>query len=149
MARRRSTTVASYGGFQPSRIRDEHVVGDPARTEIVLQRDGNAGQWPRVAARVDRRVDRVGRGARVGLEHEVEGWTRLPRAAMAGQMLLEHVDRALGRRADRGRDAREPALTVPRSGCGERGSGRPRRRAPPRAPRPARARAAARRVEAR
>src|SRR6478735_11031751 len=28
-ARTRSTTVASYGGFHPSRMRDEHVVGMP------------------------------------------------------------------------------------------------------------------------
>src|SRR2546423_603620 len=28
-ARNRDTTVASYGGRQPSRIRDEHVVGIP------------------------------------------------------------------------------------------------------------------------
>src|SRR6185369_7782544 len=28
-ARSRSTTVASYGGRQPSRMRDEHVVGMP------------------------------------------------------------------------------------------------------------------------
>src|SRR3954452_13061577 len=35
-ARNRSTTVASYGGLQPSRIRDEHVVGMPRVQKLSL-----------------------------------------------------------------------------------------------------------------
>src|SRR4051794_25923835 len=35
-ARSRSTTVASYGGHQPSRIFDEHVVGTPRVQKLSL-----------------------------------------------------------------------------------------------------------------
>ena len=59
----RCTTVAVYGGSQPSRIRDEQVVGTPARAEVVLQRDRHAGERTGVLAPRDGRVDRVGRRA--------------------------------------------------------------------------------------
>src|SRR5258706_9369459 len=35
-ARSRATTVASYGGHQPSRMRDEHVVGMPRVAKLSL-----------------------------------------------------------------------------------------------------------------
>ena len=60
-ARSRCTTVASYGGRHPSRMRDEHVVGSPRVHEVVLERDRHAGQRTRIVAPRDRGVDLVGR----------------------------------------------------------------------------------------
>ena len=44
----RATTVASYGGTQPSRIREPQVVGQPLGGQHVLDRDRDAVQrgWP-------------------------------------------------------------------------------------------------------
>ena len=72
VAQTRSTTVASYGGRQPSRIRDEHVVGIAARAHVVLERDRHAGERSRIVAPRDRGVDRRPRRARALGEHEVE-----------------------------------------------------------------------------
>src|SRR5579862_5521413 len=47
---RRCTTVASYGGSQPARIRDEHVVGTPRVHRLSLSATGTPasgpGSWP-------------------------------------------------------------------------------------------------------
>src|SRR5437016_8271877 len=40
VARTRATTVASYGGRQPSRMRDEHVVGIPRVQRLSLRATG-------------------------------------------------------------------------------------------------------------
>src|SRR6202166_3646069 len=45
-ARRRSTTVASYGGRQPSRIRDEHVVGTPRVHMLSFNATGTPASGP-------------------------------------------------------------------------------------------------------
>src|SRR5438552_12871612 len=45
-ARRRSTTVASYGGRQPSRILDEHVVGMPRVVMLSLSATGTPASGP-------------------------------------------------------------------------------------------------------
>ncbi len=51
---RRSTTVASYGGSQPSRIRDEQVVGMPRVQRLSFSAIGHAGERAGVVARGDR-----------------------------------------------------------------------------------------------
>src|SRR5207302_8993728 len=45
-ARSRSTTVASYGGHQPSRMRDEHVVGIPRVAKLSLRATGTPASGP-------------------------------------------------------------------------------------------------------
>src|SRR5918993_972277 len=45
-AARRSTTVASYGGRQPSRILDEHVVGTPDVHMLSLSATGTPASGP-------------------------------------------------------------------------------------------------------
>ena len=42
----RATTVASYGGTKPARIREPQVVGTPGRAQHVLERDRDPGQRP-------------------------------------------------------------------------------------------------------
>ena len=54
----RSTTVASYGGFQPSRICDEHVVGTPRVHMLSLSATGTPASGPGSSPARDRRVDR-------------------------------------------------------------------------------------------
>src|SRR3954451_15820904 len=45
-ARNRSTTVASYGGNQPSRMRDEHVVGTRRVVMLSLRATGTPASGP-------------------------------------------------------------------------------------------------------
>ena len=45
-SRRRCTTVASYGGFQPSSIRDEHVVWIPRVHILSLSANGTPASAP-------------------------------------------------------------------------------------------------------
>src|SRR3954464_9191934 len=45
-SRRRVTTVASYGGSQPSRIRDEHVVATPRVHMLSLRATGTPASGP-------------------------------------------------------------------------------------------------------
>src|SRR5437773_3453446 len=45
-ARSRSTTVASYGGFHPSRMRDEQVVGTPRVHRLSLRATGTPASGP-------------------------------------------------------------------------------------------------------
>src|SRR3954468_6949908 len=45
-AARRCTTVASYGGSQPSRMRDEHVVGTPLVVMLSLSATGTPARGP-------------------------------------------------------------------------------------------------------
>ena len=54
---RRRVTVASYGGRQPSRIRDPQVVGMPFIAQDVLQSQGYAGKRPELLARRPLGVD--------------------------------------------------------------------------------------------
>src|SRR5690606_34514793 len=42
----RVTTVASYGGFQPSRMRDEHVVGTPRVHMLSFSATGTPASGP-------------------------------------------------------------------------------------------------------
>ena len=56
----RSTTVAVYGGRQPSRIRDEHVVGTPRVQRLSFRTMGTPASGPGSSPRADRGVDRVG-----------------------------------------------------------------------------------------
>ncbi|CAB4798610.1 unannotated protein [freshwater metagenome] len=44
---RRVTTVASYGGFQPSKILEEHVVGTPRVHMLSLSAIGTPARGPR------------------------------------------------------------------------------------------------------
>ena len=69
---RRSTTVASYGGFQPSRIFDEHVVAMPRVHMLSLSATVTPASGPGSSPAATRRVDRC-RAARAPVgEHEVE-----------------------------------------------------------------------------
>ena len=54
-ARSRSTTVASYGGRQPSRIFDEHVVGTPRVQKLSLSATGTPASGPGSSPRSMRR----------------------------------------------------------------------------------------------
>src|SRR5438309_11398288 len=45
-ARTRDTTVASYGGRQPSRMRDEHVVGMPRVQRLSFSATGTPASGP-------------------------------------------------------------------------------------------------------
>ena len=69
----RSTTVAVYGRPPPLEDLRRARRRDPARAEVVLQRDGHAGQRPRiVAARRPRRRRRRRRRRASSRDHEVE-----------------------------------------------------------------------------
>src|SRR5207248_6691463 len=54
-ARRRDTTVASYGGRQPSRMRDEHVVAMPRVQRLSLSATGTPARGPGSAPAATRR----------------------------------------------------------------------------------------------
>ena len=107
--RSRSTTVASYGGRQPSRIlrraRGGHARGcrgcpsaRPAR------RPAGPGRRPAATAR----VDRVGRGPGLVGGDQVEGVELASRASIAARCSSTHVDGATARRA---RDRRRASST--------------------------------------
>ena len=68
-----STTVASYGGCQPSRILDEHVVGMPRVHMLSLSATGTPASGPGSRPAATAASIAVGRGARLVGEHEVEG----------------------------------------------------------------------------
>ena len=53
-ASRRSTTVALYGGRQPSRMRDEHVVGTPAWQRLSFSATGTPASGPTASPRATR-----------------------------------------------------------------------------------------------
>ena len=133
----RSTTVAVYGGSQPSRIFELQVVGTPRVQRLSFSATGTPASAARVVAASHGGVDGVGRRQRRVRGHEVE------RVDVA----LPGVDRGRGApRRPRGRAARRPARprrARPRSRRlaqhrRDPEAVRPRRRAPPPAPRPGR-----------
>ena len=85
----RSTTVASYGGLQPSRIFDEHVVGTPRVHMLSFERDGDTGE--RAGSSLASGVDPGGRGAGLVGQHVVAGvqlgFARVDR----GEVVLDYV----------------------------------------------------------
>ena len=84
--------MPSYGGIQPSRIFDEHVVGDAPGAHVVLERDRHAGERARVVAAGDGSVDLGGAVAGIVGEHQVEGVDLALGLGDRRQVLLEHVD---------------------------------------------------------
>ena len=152
-AARRSTTVASYGGRQPSRILDEHVVGTPRVHMLSFSATGTPASGPgsRPAATTASMASAAGPSL-VG-EHRLKAWISPSRASMAARCSSTtsravtvagahgggDVDDRAGGRPSLGQpdDRRDPEAT------------RPRRPAPRRAPRPGRARAPRRRRAAR
>ena len=99
-SRSRPTIVASYGGFQPSRILDEQVVGIPCVHMLSFERDRHAGEASRVAAGRDGLVDRrcllAGEVGGDDVERVDVGVAGVDR----GQVPFEHVGRTHGARAD-------------------------------------------------
>ena len=68
-ARSRSTTVASYGGRQPSRIREAARRRHAPSAQVVLQRDRHTGQRPGILPGGHGGVDPIGRGQGLVGEH--------------------------------------------------------------------------------
>ncbi len=71
-SRSRVTTVASYGGFQPSRIRRRAGRRDPTRAHVVLEGDRYAGEQSRVLPGSDGLVDLDRPGPGLVGQHQVE-----------------------------------------------------------------------------
>ena len=95
-----------YGGRQPSRMRDEHVVGMPRVHRLSLSATGTPASGPGSSPRGDRGVDRVGGGhAPRRPSTRLNAWSSGSRASIDGEVLLDDVARrALARPATAGRD---------------------------------------------
>ena len=132
-----ATTVASYGGRQPSRIRDEQVVGHAARAEVVLERDRARRPAVRGPRRAAIRSSIAAAAARASsASTRLKAWISASRAATRARWDVDHGhgrgrarahsvrDRDHGRRLAGGVGRR---LTAPRPGSAARGSARPRR----------------------
>ena len=110
---------------------------DAPRAQVVLQRDGHAGERAGVVARGDPRVDRRGGGPGLVGEDEVEGVELGLARVDAAEVLARRTSAAVVRR----RRATAAAISMrapsvaPARGSAARGSGRPRPRARRRAPR--------------
>ena len=135
-ARSRSTTVASYGGRQPSRIRDEHVVGMPRVHMLSFRATGTPASGPgsRPAATAASMAAAAARASSASTR--LKAWIsavaggRWRRGAPRGR----RAARAVARRGRR-RRCRRAVITPPARGSAGRGSDRRRRRAPRPAPR--------------
>ncbi len=102
-ARSRSTTVASYGGRHPSRIRDEHVVGMPRVQRLSLSATGTPASGPGSSPAATA-VDGVGGGASLVGEDEVEGVELALARLDGGEVLLDHLAGRAGTAPDGGGD---------------------------------------------
>ena len=127
-ARSRSTTVASYGGRQPSRIFDEHVVGMPRVHMLSLSATGTPASGPgsRPAATASSTARAAARASSASTR--LKAWISASRAAIAARCVVEHVDgRALAGPDGGGDLGRARAVTPPARRSAGRGSGRRRR----------------------
>ena len=126
----RSTTVAVYGGRQPSRMRDEHVVGTPRVQRLSLRTIGTPASGPGSSPAATAASTASAAAARVVVEHEVARvQLRLP-GRDDGEVLLDaRRGHDVSPAADRGRDVERGPLMAPRGSAG-RGTGRLPRRGP-------------------
>ena len=81
----RSTTVASYGGLQPSRICDEHVVGMPRVHMLSLRATGTPASGPgsRPAATASSTAAAAARASSASTR--LKAWSSPSRAAIAAR----------------------------------------------------------------
>ncbi len=126
-ARTRSTTVASYGGRQPSRIRDEHVVATPRVQMLSLSASGTPASGPGSSPRATAASIASAAARASSASTRLNAW-------MSGSRAVDRARDAPRRR--RGRERRhshvggdgaalpESALTAPPRGCAAHGTGR-------------------------
>ena len=148
------------------RVHDGRVVGrapaledarrargrDAPGAEVVLDRDGHAGERPGVADRRPRRRSTAAAAARAWSSvTTLNAWISGSRSAMRARCSSSTSTalRSPARTAAASSSARAVALTAPPPGPAARGTDRPRRRGPRRAPRRGRAARPARRHAAR
>ena len=127
-ARSRSTTVASYGGRQPSRIRDEHVVGMPRVHRLSLSATGTPASGPGSSPAATAASTASAAARASSASTRLKAWISASRASMRGEVLLDarRPARPLAR-PDGGGDARRRASRRLARGSAARGTGRPRR----------------------
>ena len=89
----RSTTVASYGGRQPSRIRDEHVVGIPRVHRLSLSAIGTPASGPGSSPRATAASTASAAARASSASTRLNAWISASRASIAREVLLEHVAR--------------------------------------------------------
>ena len=109
--RRRSTTVASYGGLQPSRILELHVVGMPVVQRLSFSATGTPASGPgSPPLATTRSTSSAAAQRRVGRDEVERVELGLP-PLDAGQVLLDHLPGGTLPRPDGGcdRDGAVPA----------------------------------------
>ena len=130
----RRTTVASYGGRQPSRIRDAAGGRHALRGDDVLERQRHAGQRAELLAGAALRVDPAGCGEAPSASTCRNAWTSAVDRRDPVEVRLGHLDgadlaaaiaAAVSAAVSRVRSAQ---VTPPRRGSAGPGTGRPRRR---------------------
>ena len=84
-ARSRSTTVASYGGAQPSRIRDEHVVGTPRVHRLSLSATGTPASGPGSSPAAMRASRSSAAASACSAITRLKAWISPSRASMAAR----------------------------------------------------------------
>src|SRR5664280_1121576 len=140
-ARSRATTVASYGGCQPSRILDPAVVGTPRWVSTSLQASGTPASGPSASPRARRSSTSRAPASAPSASTCRKAPTRSSIVAIRSRWAVvasvaETSPAASAAASSEAVSRVRPAVavvTVPRPGSGARGSGRPR---PPRPPRP-------------
>ena len=138
----RSTTVASYGGRQPSRIRDEQVVGTPRVHRLSFSATGTPASGPGSSPAATRASIGAAAWRASSASTRLKACTSPSRSAMRARWSSTTsaavADRTARRRGDRDRRAAGASVGVvmgPRRGSAAPGSGRTRRPAPRPAPR--------------
>ena len=88
------TTVASYGGFHPSRIRDEHVVGMPRVHMLSFSATGTPASGPGSSPATTVASTAAAASRASSTSTRLKAWIVLVAAGDGGEVLLEHVDGA-------------------------------------------------------
>ena len=105
------TTVASYGGFHPSRIRDEHVVGMPRVHMLSFSATGTPASGPGSSPATTAASTAAAASRASSTSTRLKAWMSSSRLAMAARCSSSDVDGATLR--DPGRTAVERAEAQP------------------------------------
>ncbi len=126
----RSTTVAVYGGCQPSRIRDEHVVGTPRVQRLSLSAIGTPASGPGSSPRATVASTASAAARAAASITRLQALNSPSRASTTARCssITSRAERSPPRTAAASSNA-DAALTV-RRGCAAPGTGRPPTPAP-------------------
>ena len=146
-ARTRSTTVAVYGGSQPLRIFEEHVVAMPRVQRLSFRATGTPASGPGSSPRLTAASTASAASSAASDITRLNACTSGSRASMTARCssTTDRAERSPARTAA----AVSRAVTAPHPGSAGPGSGGPLRPAPARGPRRGRATAGPRRAAAR